>query len=170
MHGIQIRGNHYVVEDNEIHNNGLSGMPGTSGVHVYAPDDSEGTGRFNRISRNRVSHQHDSDGWDGNGIQADHWTGDNEISDNEIFDNDGSGISLHDSDRNLITGNTLYRNSLNPGFTRDEEADLALSTRNEAVARTEGNTVSGNTIVATNPRRPRDPARRGHFRAAQSRG
>lgn len=151
MHGIQIRGSYYIVERNEIHNNGISGMPGTSGVHIYSPGAGHDSGDFNIVRENRISHQEDWDAYDGNGVQADHWCDNNEIYDNEIFLNHGAGISLHDAQSNTVYGNTLYGNAVDPGYTRLTKAELSLTSVSTALDRVSNSTFTDNILIATNP-------------------
>lgn len=68
MQGVLLYANRILVENNQIHNNGLSGAPGTSGIHVIAASESQNAGDDNVIRYNTVSGQHDAEAYDGNGI------------------------------------------------------------------------------------------------------
>jgi len=154
MHGIQVGGDYYLLEENEIHNNGISGTPGTSGIHLYSPAESAGTGDYNVIRNNRISSQHDTDGWDGNGIGVDHFADHNAVYGNAIFANHGAGIIIHDAIGNDVHDNVLYGNVVDPGRTRDEIGDLSLTSKSAALDRTRDNNVHDNIVVATQPRAP----------------
>lgn len=148
MHGVQVMGNRYIVEHNEIHNNGLSGLPGTSGVHLYSPDSQTEAGSHNVVRNNRISNQRDSDAWDGNGIQSDQWTRGNDIHNNVVFNNQGPGISLLDATFNTVHGNVLYHNLTDPGGTHVNRGEIAVTTTSASYDLSAGNAVTGNVIIA----------------------
>lgn len=151
LHGVQIKGNYYILEGNEIHNNGLGGIPGTSAVHLYSPGPDQPYGDFNIIRNNRISNQNDFDGFDGNGIQADHYSDNNEIYNNEVFHNDGGGVFIHDSANCFVHDNLIYGNVRDRGRTRLEKGEMDITSKGVEVDRSENNTVMDNTIVAVNP-------------------
>jgi parallel beta-helix repeat protein len=127
MHGMEINGNRYVIQDNVVWQNGI-GLSGTSGIHLFAKDQSQGTGRFNIIRYNIVSGQQETDGQDGNGIQLDQWCDNNQVYFNAVFANDGAGIVLFDASHNLIANNTLFDNMRDTGHRHAYRADLVIAT------------------------------------------
>jgi parallel beta-helix repeat protein len=127
MHGMEINGNHYIVEHNVVWENGI-GLSGTSGIHVFAKNQKQGTGQFNVIRYNVVSGQRETDGQDGNGIQLDEWCDNNQIYFNAAFANDGAGIVLFDAAHNLVANNTLYDNMRDSGHRHVYKADLVIAT------------------------------------------
>ncbi|MEO0831211.1 MAG: right-handed parallel beta-helix repeat-containing protein, partial [Pseudomonadota bacterium] len=151
MQGVLLYANHWIVEYNEIHNNGLVGVPGTSGVHMIAETVDQEAGDYNIVRFNRISHQQDSDGWDGNGIQADHYSDFNIIHDNEIFLNDGAAVSVFDSEGTQVFNNFMYDNHLDPGFTHGEMGSIVLASRDINDDRTLNSEVYNNPIVVRNP-------------------
>jgi parallel beta-helix repeat protein len=127
MHGMEINGNRYIIEHNVVWNNGIA-LSGTSGIHIFAKDQRQGTGRFNVIRYNIVSGQKETDGQDGNGIQLDEWCDYNQIYFNVTFANDGAGIVLFDASHNLVANNTLFDNMRDTGHKHAYKADLVIAT------------------------------------------
>ena len=147
MHGMEINGNRYVIQNNVVWENGTA-LSGTSGIHVYAKDASQGTGQFNVIRHNVVSGQKETRGQDGNGIQLDKWCDNNQIYFNVAFANDGAGIVLFDAANNLVANNTLFDNMRDSGGRHAYKADLVIaSDYTENTDHAFGNVVRNNLIV-----------------------
>jgi parallel beta-helix repeat protein len=148
-HGIEINGSYYVIEKNEVFNNGKD-LVGTSGIHIYSLSPDQDSGDHN-IIRYNVSHHHTAlSGADGNGIQLDQWCDFNQVYYNICFANDGAGINIFDSSNDYIYNNTLYGNMLDPGKNHPIKAELILASdfkRN--VDHTNKIVVANNIIVAT---------------------
>lgn len=147
--GIALHASHVRVEGNAVVNNGLSGLPGSSGIHVFGVMEGDGTGWFNQIGNNLVAFQRESDGFDGHGIQLDHFSGQNTVWGNRVHGNDGPGITVFSSMANLVAGNILSANAADPAGTRDGVASLAeifVGNSGFAPSLAAGNIVTGNTI------------------------
>jgi len=151
MHGMEINGNRYIIENNVVWENGI-GLSGTSGIHLFAKDARQGTGRFNVIRYNTVSGQRETTGQDGNGIQLDQWCDDNQVYFNVTFANDGAGIVLFDAANNIVANNTLYDNMRDSGGKHAYKADFVIAsdfTKN--VDHSFGNVVRNNLIYTIRP-------------------
>lgn len=148
-HGVEINGNHFIVEDNEIFRNG-SGLPGTSGIHCYAQDATEAMGRHNIIRRNMVWGQRDKAGPDGNGIQLDRWADYNHVHHNIVRDNDGAGIHVFHAAHNTISSNTLVRNMKDEAHSHEAalKGDLVIVDDRELPPRTDVIHADNNLIVS----------------------
>lgn len=148
-HGIEINGNHFIVEDNEIFRNG-SGLPGTSGIHCFARDAAEGMGQHNIIRRNMVWGQKDKAGPDGNGIQLDRWADNNQVYHNIVRDNDGAGIHIFHAAHNTISRNTLVRNMQDEARSHEAllKGDLVIIDDRELTPRTDAIQADTNLIVS----------------------
>ncbi len=152
IHGIEINGNRYIVEHNIVHDNGFATY-GASGIHVFAKDAREDTGKHNVIRYNVSYHNTDRQMQDGNGIELDQWCDDNEITFNLAFGNDGAGIVLFDAADNLVANNTLFGNMRDPGHTHVFNGDLVVaSDATKHVDHAAGNTLRRNLVVATDSR------------------
>jgi parallel beta-helix repeat protein len=148
QHGIEIHGNGYVVEANEVFRNG-AGRPGTSGIHVFSRSAQENTGDHNVIRRNVVYDNRQPSGPDGNGIQLDQWCDDNEVSYNVVFSNDGAGIIAYDAADARITNNTVYGNMRDPDGKHPFKGEIVLATDAERrVNRVRNVQVARNIVVA----------------------
>lgn len=143
-HGIEINGNYYTVAYNTLWDNGLT-VSGSSGIHTYAKNAAENTGKYNVIAFNTVYNTHESGGQDGNGIQLDQWCDFNRVYGNISFNNDGAGIVLFDAADNSVFNNTLFGNGRDPSKTHAYRGDLVLAA-NENVNRTERNVLSRNVL------------------------
>lgn len=107
-HGVEIRGNHFIVQYNLIHDNGAA-MAG-HGIHTFALNNSEGTGNYNTIQYNVIYNQSATSMGDGQGIELDQWTTGNNIFYNVLYKNQGAGITLYDASSVNVYGNSLYGN------------------------------------------------------------
>jgi parallel beta-helix repeat protein len=151
VHGIEISGNRYVVENNVVSGNGIRTI-GASGIHVYAKNAREGVGRFNIIRGNISFDNHDATAQDGNGIQLDQWCDDNGVTGNIATGNDGAGISVFDAARARIVGNTLYGNMRDPGRSHRHKGELVFATDDtHDVDGTRDTIAEKNIAVATDP-------------------
>ena len=151
-HGIDLNGSHYRVERNRVAGNG-SRIAGTSGIHVYARDRAEGTGRHNLIRANIVSGQRETTGQDGNGIQVDTWCDDNEVTFNAAFGNCGAGIHLYDASANRVSNNTVVGNMVDCDSGHVLRGELVVAS--DEVRRLDHahrNLLVNNIAVATRPR------------------
>ncbi len=147
--GILLHGSFVVVDDNTVVNNGLSGLPGLSAIHVYATSADDLAGRNNTISNNAVAWQRDGSSPDGNGIMLDHWSSGQTVTGNHVFGNDGAGISILSSRDNVIEGNTVEGNMLDSGGTHvAARAEIFLGDSDLAPGLTTGNRVADNTVAA----------------------
>ncbi len=113
-HGIEIYASYYIIEGNEVFENGTS-SEGTSGIHIYSAGPQENTGDHNIIRYNISYRNKEGSGPDGNGIQLDQWCDYNTVAYNICFENDGAGISIYDSASSLVYNNTLIGNMVDPG-------------------------------------------------------
>ena len=151
VHGIELSGNHYVIEGNVVSGNGRRTI-GASGIHVYAQNARQGVGRYNIIRGNISFDNRDAAAQDGNGIQLDQWCDDNEVIGNIATGNDGAGISVFDAARARIVGNTLYGNMRDPRHSHRHKADLVFASDDtHAVDGTRDAVAEANIVVATNP-------------------
>lgn len=149
LHGIEIYGSHYIIEYNEVYENGRKG-PGTSGIHVFARSAEEPFGDYNTIRYNTSYRNFEVSGPDGNGIQLDHWCDYNQIYHNLAYENDGAGISIYDAANNAIYFNTLYNNVIDPDGSHPYKAELLLaSDKDNPTDHTRGMDIQNNIIVAT---------------------
>lgn len=127
MQGIRVAGSGILVEGNEIHGNGLSGIPGTSGIHLIGLVEGTSAGDDNIIRANRVSGQQDREAYDGNGIQADHYADRNLIEGNLVFGNDGAGIAVLDARGTVVRDNILMENMRDTGGTHRDLAEITIT-------------------------------------------
>ena len=149
--GILLHGSNVTVDGNTVVNNGLSGLPGASGIHAYglSPADAAG-GHGLQITNNVVAYQRDGSSFDGNGILLDHWTGGNVVAGNTVFGNDGSGIGLYSSRDNLVLNNRVQGNVVDAGGSHEARSgEIFLGEASFAPGQTTGNTVAGNTAYST---------------------
>ncbi len=148
IHGVEINGNHYIVEHNIVHDNGFA-TSGASGIHTYAKDATEDAGKHNIIRYNISYGNIDRSAQDGNGIQLDQWCDDNQVYFNLAFDNDGAGIVLFDAANNVIENNTLYGNMRDPGRSHAYKADLVVASNyTKNVDHAFGNVLRNNLVQA----------------------
>ena len=146
-HGIELNGNHYIIEGNRVRDNGLL-LSGTSGIHVYAKDPGQDAGKHNVIRFNQVSGQKETDGQDGNGIQLDQWCDDNAVYFNVAWGNDGAGIAIFDAAHNRVFNNTLTENMLDSGGKHAYKAELVVaSDYTKKVDHAHGNILRNNLLV-----------------------
>lgn len=151
MQGVLLYANKVLVENNQIHNNGLSGMPGTSGIHVIAASASQNAGDDNVIRYNVVSNQHDTDAYDGNGIQIDHFADRNQVYGNTVFNNDGAGISVLDAVGTSVRDNLVYDDMLDSGSTHRHRGSIVVTGSMAHRGGASSTAISGNTIVSGEP-------------------
>ena len=150
--GILLHGSHIVVSGNTVVNNGLSGLPGISAIHVIGTSSTDTSGQDNVISNNIVADQYDPSSLDGNGIMLDTWARSNDVIGNEIFGNSGAGISLFSASDNLVANNTLQGDVVDPGGTHViEYSEIYLDNASYAPGQTMGNIITGNTVLAVTP-------------------
>lgn len=148
--GIALHGSHVVVDGNTVVNNGVAGLPGSTGIHVFGVTEGDGTGWSNVISNNLVAYQHDPDSFDGHGIQLDHYSGGNVVTGNRVIGNDGPGITLYSSRDNYVAANYLEGNAADPSGTREgtvTAAGIFIGNAGFAPGSATGNVVTGNTIL-----------------------
>ncbi len=141
-HGIEINASYYIIEGNEVFENGHA-MIGTSGIHVigheedwwiggdeqfYAPTSE--FGNYNIIRRNIVFNNREAlGGPDGNGIQLDTWSENNRVYGNIVFGNDGPGLSLFDANGSVIYDNVIFDNAQNIKNSHFlHKAEISIST------------------------------------------
>jgi parallel beta-helix repeat protein len=152
-HGIQVAGNRFIVEDNVVHNNGLTAL-GSSGIQLYAGPHGgpffDG-GNYNVVRGNITFANRDSRFFDGNGILLDQGVHHNQVLENFSFANDGAGIVLYDAHDNLVRNNLMMSNSVDSGNTHTLVADFVL---NSSLNMNFNNTVSGNTVVGMDDSKP----------------
>ncbi len=147
--GILLHGSWVVADGNTVVNNGLSGLPGLSGIHALGVREGDPAGRHNAITGNTVAFQRDGSSVDGNGIMLDHWSGDTLVSGNHVFGNDGSGISLLSSSGNQVLDNIVHDNMADAGGTHvAARAELFLGETDLAPGLATGNLFSGNTAAS----------------------
>jgi parallel beta-helix repeat protein len=148
-HGIEINGNRYIIENNEVFRNGR-GLPGTSGIHCFVTDAGEGTGRYNIIRNNVTWGQKDRAGPDGNGIQLDRWCDYNKVYNNIAYDNDGAGINIFHAAHNEIYNNTLVRNMKDIERSHEPKlkGDLVIVNDRDQSPRMDNVFVSNNLVVS----------------------
>ena len=148
--GILLHGSWVVVDANTVVNNGISGLPGLSGIHAIGLYAGDPAGRHNTITGNTVAWQRDGSSVDGNGIMLDHWSGDTLVSGNHVFGNDGSGISLLSANNNQVRDNNVHDNMVDSGGTHiTARAEIFLGETDIAPGLATGNTITGNTLAAT---------------------
>lgn len=151
MHGIELSGNHYIIERNVAYENGQE-LSGTSNIHLFAGAPTRDTARHNIIRYNITYGEKDETGQDGNGIQLDQWCDDNEVYFNTSFYNDGAGIAIFDAARNKVYNNTLFDNMRDPGKSHAYRGELVMAsdfTKN--VNHSADNLIANNIVVATRP-------------------
>ena len=146
-HGIEIYASYYIIEGNEVFENGAASQ-GTSGIHIYSAGPQENTGDYNIIRYNISYRNKESNGPDGNGIQLDQWCDYNQVYYNICFENDGAGISVYDSANSLIYNNTLIGNMVDPGKSHPFKAELYLAS-DPNVNWVKNVTVANNILYAT---------------------
>lgn len=146
-HGIEVYASYYIVEGNEVFENGAA-SPGTSGIHVYSAGPQENTGDYNIIRYNISYRNKESNGPDGNGIQLDQWCDYNQVYYNICFENDGAGISVYDSSNSVIYNNSLIGNMVDPGKSHPFKAELYLAS-DPNVNGVKNVTVANNILYAT---------------------
>ncbi|WP_198376067.1 right-handed parallel beta-helix repeat-containing protein [Neoroseomonas rubea] len=148
--GIALHASHVLVDGNAVVNNGLAGLPGTSGIHVFGVTEGDGMGWFNQLSNNLVAFQREPDGFDGHGIQLDHFSGQNTVWGNRVHGNDGPGITLFSSTANIVAANGLSANAADAAGTRDGQpvlAEIFVSNAGFAPGLALGNLVAENRLV-----------------------
>lgn len=146
-HGIEIYASYYIVEGNEVFENGYA-TQGTSGIHVYSAGPQENTGDYNIIRYNISYRNKENNGPDGNGIQLDQWCDYNQVYYNLCFENDGAGISVYDSANSVIYNNTLIGNMIDPGKSHPFKGELYLAS-DPNVNWAKNVTVVNNILYAT---------------------
>ncbi|MCK9554471.1 right-handed parallel beta-helix repeat-containing protein [bacterium] len=149
-HGMEINGSYYIIEENEVFNNGLKHL-GCTGIHTYAKDAKQDTGDHNIIRYNVCYRNRDTKKFDGNGIQLDQWCDYNEVYYNICYENDGAGICIFDSSNSVVYNNTLFNNALDSGKSHQIKAELVIAsdfTKN--VDHTNNISVFNNIVVANN--------------------
>jgi Right handed beta helix region len=149
-HGMEINGSNYLIERNTVSYSG-GAIGGTSGIHLYSANPQEDTGDGNIVRYNFTHRNRDSRLSDGNGIQVDQFCDNNEVSFNVSWANDGAGIIVFDGANNLVRGNTLKGNGLDPGRTHGDLGELIVNSAGAQTNLTRGNRVLDNVIVATRP-------------------
>ncbi len=149
-HGMEINGSYYIIEENEVFNNGLKHL-GCTGIHTYAKDAEQDAGDHNIIRYNVCYRNRDTKKFDGNGIQLDQWCDYNEVYYNICYENDGAGICIFDSSNSKIYNNTLFNNAIDSGKSHQIKAELVIAsdfTKN--VDHTNNISVFNNIVVANN--------------------
>jgi len=147
--GILLHASWVVVDGNTVVNNGLSGLPGMSAIHVVGTSPDDDAGKHNTITDNVVAYQRDGSSLDGNGIMLDHWSNGAVVSGNHVFGNDGVGISVLSSGGNTITGNIVHDNMVDAGGTHVvAKAEIFVGETTLAPGLTVDNIITGNTAVA----------------------
>jgi len=148
-HGFEISSNYYIIEHNEVFNNGKDYI-GSSGIHLFAftPDDNAGD---HNIIRYNICYGNIEavSGPDGNGIQLDQWCDYNQVYYNVCYNNDGAGIAVFDSAESTISNNTLFNNCLNKNSSHLFKGEIFLAsdfTKN--VDHVKNVTVKNNIIVS----------------------
>lgn len=149
-HGMEINGSNYLIERNTVSYSGRL-IGGTSGIHLYSASPQEDTGDGNIVRYNFTHHNRDARLSDGNGIQIDQYCDNNEVSFNVSWANDGAGIIIFDGANNLVRGNTLKGNGLDPGRTHGDLGELIINSAGAQTNLSRGNRVVDNVIVATRP-------------------
>ncbi|CAH0230695.1 right-handed parallel beta-helix repeat-containing protein [Roseomonas sp. CECT 9278] len=150
--GILVHGSHVLVDANLVVNNGIAGLTGTSGIHVIAMSAEDGTGRDIVISNNTVAYQREADGFDGHGIQLDTFATGNQVIGNRVFGNDGPGITLYSASGNVVAGNLLEGNAVDPSGTRlgfAAKAEIFIGNSGVAPGFSTDNLVTDNVVTAT---------------------
>lgn len=150
-HGIEIKGNNFVISENTVFNNGFS-QAGTSGIHVYAGgyngDPFTTFGAFNTITKNHIYSQKEPSATDGNGIQLDQKTHDNIVQLNLAHDNEGSGINLYDTYNNSIFDNFTFHNTIGTSAAQTVFTEI-LVTGSASYNANQNNSITHNTFLAT---------------------
>lgn len=148
MQAVLLYANGVTVQNNQIHANGLSGVPGTSAVHLIAASEEQKAGDDNIVRWNVISGQKDSDAYDGNGIQADHFADRNQIYGNVIYGNDGAGIVVLDAADTVISDNLLWGNMRDSGATHLDRAEIIVTGNPYLRDGSTGTVIARNTVVA----------------------
>jgi parallel beta-helix repeat protein len=121
--GIHIRAHYWIVENNEVYDNGS--LAGTYvGIHCYS-ESAENSGDNNIIRYNLVYNQVGG-GNDGSGIGIDQYCDNNQVYFNIIYGCDGPGIYAYDSDGISILNNTCYNNLADSGGQHTDLAEILL--------------------------------------------
>ncbi len=150
IHGIEINANYSLISSNYVHGSGRLST-GSSGIHVYARNGSEGIGRHNTLIYNRSFNNHDASAQDGNGIQLDQWCNDNFVGNNIVSNNDGAGISVFDAARARIMGNVIFANMRDPAHSHRHKGELIFASDDDHnVDNTRDAVVKSNMVMATN--------------------
>lgn len=146
-HGMEIRGSWWQIERNTVSASGQS-IAGTSGIHLYSASAAENSGDHNLVRYNLSYNNADTGASDGNGIQVDHWCDSNTVSFNLAWGNDGAGISVYEARDNLVFGNTVRGNGLDPTGSHGGLGEIVIgsSAGNDRAA---NNQVFDNIAVAT---------------------
>jgi parallel beta-helix repeat protein len=149
IHGIEIMGNHYIIEGNKVSGNGW-GAQGSSGIHLFAKNAKADTCKHNIIRYNISYANRDDGGEDGNGIQLDQWCDDNQVYFNVTFANEGAGINLFDAAHNVVVNNTVFDNMRGPKG-HSYRTELLVASDGKNTDRASDNVIRNNIIAATRP-------------------
>lgn len=122
--GINIRANYFIVEYNDVHDNGTATIAG-DGIHIYTSDNVEGKGQHNIIRYNK-SYNNIGLPPDGMGIIIDQWTDYNDVYYNVVYGNGGPGIMSYDANHVNIYNNVSYSNNV-VHSVGTEESEIILS-------------------------------------------
>ncbi|WJW76302.1 FG-GAP-like repeat-containing protein [Thiohalobacter sp. IOR34] len=150
VHGIELTGNYYIVEGNEVLENGF-GLTGTSGIHLLAESRTQDAANHNIIRYNVVYNTHEVLGPDGNGIQLDRYSDFNNVYGNISFNNGGPGMNALRSSDNTFYENVLFANmksNAHAQFARPAEFGI-WAYNLELDGQSKNNTVMNNIIVPT---------------------
>ena len=122
-YGIQLLSNYYIIEYNDVYDNGnLTYM----GIGIEIIDwDNIGYGRYNIIRYNKA-HGQKSALNNGEGIVLDDFAACNSVYYNISYGNDGPGIGLWRSNNNTVYNNVTYGNALNSSGTLTTKTEIAL--------------------------------------------
>ena len=145
-YGIYINSNFYIIEKNEVYNNGNTSEM-CAGIELFNGGN-DGYAR-NNIVRYNLVHAQLSGYNDGPGINADDYSSHNDIYYNVIHANDGPGIGVWRSNNINIYNNTTYGNNRNSSGTRNTFAEIAVGASNPGEV--SNIQIKNNIAVATAP-------------------
>lgn len=148
IEGINARGNYSIIQNNYLHDGGQVTIPG-GGIHIYSGSSAEGTGSFNIVRYNFVSHSLGS-GTDGYGIAVDQWCNNNQIYYNIVSYTDGPGIYGYDAGTLSILNNSVYSPCVNTSGNNALEGGIRLTGSGNHLST--GARIENNICVVLNPK------------------